>query len=88
MLYPRMSSGRMVFDLNGIWDFKLLEKTGTEREHAGLHLTGGRAMPVPSSYNDIYPEKDYADHVGEMVYQRTFTVTGRGVTERKTTGRT
>ena len=30
MLYPRMSSGRMVFDLNGIWDFKLLEKTGTE----------------------------------------------------------
>lgn len=75
MLYPRMSSGRMVFDLNGIWDFKLLEKTGTEREHAGLHLTGGRAMPVPSSYNDIYPEKDFADHVGEMVYQRTFTVT-------------
>ena len=54
---------------------KLLEKTGTEREHAGLHLTGGRAMPVPSSYNDIYPEKDFADHVGEMVYQRTFTVT-------------
>ena len=75
MLYPRMSSGRMVFDLNGIWDFKLLEKTGTEREHAGLHLTGGRAMPVPSSYNDIYPEKDFADHVGEMAYQRTFTVT-------------
>ena len=75
MLYQRMSSGRMVFDLNGIWDFKLLEKTGTEREHAGLHLTGGRAMPVPSSYNDIYPEKDFADHVGEMVYQRTFTVT-------------
>ena len=32
-------------------------------------------MPVPSSYNDIYPEKDFADHVGGMVYQRTFTVT-------------
>lgn len=75
MLYPKMSSGRMIFDLNGIWDFKLLNQMGEGRERAGKRLTDSRPMPVPSSYNDIYPGKEFADHVGDMVYQRSFTVT-------------
>lgn len=74
MLYPKMTAGRMVFDLNGIWDFKLLEHEGEGREDAGSLLYGARPMPVPSSYNDIYPGKDFADHIGDMVYQRTFQV--------------
>lgn len=74
MLYPKMTSSRMVFDLSGVWEFKLLDEEGTEREAAGNRMQGSIPMPVPSSYNDIYPGKDFADHVGDMVYQRTFVV--------------
>lgn len=35
MLYPKMTSSRMVFDLSGVWEFKLLDEEGTEREAAG-----------------------------------------------------
>ena len=31
-------------------------------------------MPVPSSYNDIYEGRDIRDHVGCVVYERTFMV--------------
>lgn len=75
MLYPKMSSGRMVFDLNGIWNFKLLDHVGEGRAEAGIYLKDVKPMPVPTSYNDIYPGKEFADHVGEMVYQRTIQVT-------------
>ena len=31
MLYPKMTSSRMVFDLSGVlWEFKLLDEEGTE----------------------------------------------------------
>lgn len=65
----------MVFDLSGIWDFKLLEKETDDCDCAQGLLKGTVPMPVPSSYNDIYPGRDFADHMGDMVYQRTFTVT-------------
>lgn len=71
MLYPKMTASRMVFDLNGIWDFKLLKG----EKDFGREET--RPIPVPSAYNDIYPAKEFADHVGDMVYQRTFTVTAQ-----------
>ena len=29
-------------------------------------------MPVPSSYNDIYEGREIRDHVGSVVYERTF----------------
>ena len=38
MLYPKMTSSRMVFDLSGVWEFKLLDEEGTEREAAGNRL--------------------------------------------------
>lgn len=89
MLYPEMTSGRLVFDLSGIWDFRLIKKERGNTEEKEERELGGRAraeeaarplrdsrpMPVPSSYNDIYPGRGFADHVGEMVYQRMFTVT-------------
>ena len=45
MLYPKMTESRMVFDLNGVWDFCLMNG-----EAKGEIMP----MPVPSSYNDIY----------------------------------
>lgn len=65
MLYPKMTESRMVFDLNGVWDFCLMN--GEEKGEI-------MPMPVPSSYNDIYTGRGFADHVGKLYYRRTFAV--------------
>ena len=39
-------------------------------------------MPVPSSYNDIYTGRGFADHVGNLYYRRTFTVSSRMLEKR------
>lgn len=73
MLYPKMTESRMVFDLNGVWDFCLMDG-----EAKGEIMP----MPVPSSYNDIYTGRDFADHVGNLYYRRTFTVSSRMLEKR------
>lgn len=73
MLYPKMTESRMVFDLNGVWDFCLMNG-----EAKGEIMP----MPVPSSYNDIYTGRDFADHVGNLCYRRTFTVSSRMLKKR------
>lgn len=66
MLYPKMTASRMVFSLDGVWDFRLLKEDKEET---------ARPMPVPSAYNDIYPGRGFADHMGDMLYEREFAVT-------------
>ena len=73
MLYPKMTESRMVFDLNGVWDFCLMD--GEEKGEIV-------PMPVPSSYNDIYTGRGFADHVGNLYYRRTFTVSSRMLEKR------
>lgn len=73
MLYPKMTESRMVFDLNGVWDFCLMD--GEEKGEM-------RPMPVPSSYNDIYTGRDFADHVGDLYYEKKFTVNPQMVQKR------
>ena len=73
MLYPKMTESRMVFDLNGVWDFCLMDG-----EAKGEIMP----MPVPSSYNDIYTGRGFADHVGNLYYRRTFTVSSRMLEKR------
>lgn len=73
MLYPKMTESRMVFDLNGVWDFCLVDG-----EAKGEIVP----MPVPSSYNDIYTGRGFADHVGNLYYRRKFTVSSRMLEKR------
>lgn len=75
MLFPKMTKSRMVFELNGIWDFRLLKRGEPYDPHQDSIFDEMRPMPVPSSYNDIYDGRDFCDFSGEMLYQRTFTVT-------------
>lgn len=70
MLYPENTSTRTKVALDGVWSFALI----------GLHetydpqrpLENGRPMPVPCAYNDIYEGREIRDHVGTVVYERTF----------------
>ena len=73
MLYPKMTESRMVFDLNGVWDFCLMDG-----EAKGEIVP----MSVPSSYNDIYTGRGFADHVGNLYYRRKFTVSSRMLEKR------
>ena len=65
----------MVFDLNGVWDFKLLKADEQYAPGENALCKDMIPMPVPSSYNDIYEGKAFADHVGDMLYKRKLTVT-------------
>ena len=71
MLYPQDNEHREVKDLSGPWKFKL-DGTGlglSEKWYAAP-LVEAIDMPVPSSFNDITPDKAVRDHVGEVWYER------------------
>ena len=40
-------------------------------------LAGAREIPVPASYNDIFPEAEVHDHVGDAWYETTVRVPAR-----------
>src|SRR6188472_1236700 len=64
MLRPRDTATRECRALDGLWRFAL------DREE----LPHGREMPVPASYNDVYPDPELRGHVGEAWYEATFRV--------------
>lgn len=61
MLYPIGTESRLLYDLSGVWDFKLDNNKGFEEEWYAKPLENAETMPVPSSYNDI---KEGIEHRG------------------------
>jgi beta-glucuronidase len=75
MLTPRDTPTRERRALNGLWDFAL-DPTGAGRS-AGWWtqpLAGASQVPVPASYNDLFPDPVVRDHVGDAWYQRVVRV--------------
>jgi beta-glucuronidase len=75
MLRPRDTPTRERRSLNGLWDFAL-DTSGGSRS-AGWwrqRLSGARKIPVPASYNDIFPEAGVHDHVGDAWFQTNVRV--------------
>jgi beta-glucuronidase len=71
MLYPQDNELREVKDLSGLWKFKLDGKgRGLSEKWYAAPLVEAIDMPVPSSFNDITPDKAVRDHVGEVWYER------------------
>src|SRR5688500_7565310 len=72
MLAVRTTPTRERLSLDGLWRFCL------GRDGAG-HRSGwengvppdAREMPVPASYNDVFPDASYRDHVGEVWYENS-----------------
>ena len=57
--------------LNGLWRFALDgEGKGRRERWWSRRLPGDTEMPVPSSFNDIIPDPEVRDHVGDVWYQR------------------
>ena len=74
MLYPKLNSARMVFDLGGVWDFQTAGADSWPHEWAQGPLPEPMTMAVPASYNDQKDDVNLRAHYGWAVYQRVFTL--------------
>ena len=75
MLPPRDTATRERKSLDGLWRFALdAEGVGHRDGWWQRPLAGTREIPVPSSYNDLFPEAEVHDHVGDVWYQTTMRV--------------
>ncbi|MFF6779857.1 beta-glucuronidase [Streptomyces sp. NPDC012510] len=78
MLRPRDTPTRERTSLNGLWRFAV-DTDGVGRTDGWWNgtLPGRREMPVPASYNDLFPDPAVHDHVGDVWYQRVIRVPRR-----------
>lgn len=72
MLYPVINKYRSMIDLNGIWDFKI--EGVDDQIDVTRPLNTDLVMAVPGSYNDQGVTTDIRNHVGNVWYERTFTI--------------
>lgn len=83
MLAPRDTPTRQRKSLNGLWRFVTdPEESGRDQEWWKGLPPGAREMPVPSSYNDVFPDPAVHDHVGDAWYETTVRVPASWVGER------
>jgi len=64
MLYPILTKTRSIYDLNGLWNFKL-----------GSHnpkklLNSSEVMMVPTSFNDVVVDEEKRNYIGDFWYER------------------
>ena len=83
MLRPRDTATRERRSLGGLWRFAL-DSAGVGRDERWWESTlpGRLEVPVPASYNDLFPDAAVRDHVGDAWYQTTVRVPARWSGER------
>lgn len=72
MLRPKETSTREALRLDGLWRFDLDSALGENPWTSRLDTT--REVPVPASYNDLFPDAAVRNHVGVVWYQRDVRV--------------
>ncbi|MDQ3849571.1 MAG: beta-glucuronidase [Actinomycetota bacterium] len=78
MLPPRETPTRERKPLVGLWRFALdPDGVGRARGWADGLPDAAREMPVPASYNDVFPEPELRNHVGEAWYETDVRVPSR-----------
>ena len=70
MLYPKSNKYRSVYNLNGIWNFNIIDENYIPIKPLDKY----QKMAVPASYNDIVTERNVRDHVGKVVYETYFSI--------------
>ena len=83
MLAPRDTSTRERRALDGLWRFALdAAAAGRDKGWPEGLPAAAREMPVPASYNDMFPDADVHDHVGDAWYETSVLVPSRWAGER------
>ena len=70
MLYPKTNKRRDAYSLNGVWNFKTVDEDYLPAQPA----SDSSCMAVPASFNEIVTERAIKEHVGKVLYERTFSV--------------
>lgn len=70
MLYPQSNEKRSVLNLNGVWNYKFVAEDYLTTKKAD----GVSPMAVPASMNDIITDRDAANYVGKVLYEREFSL--------------
>ena len=82
MLYPINTVSRAVIDLSGVWN--VLLETGDEGEISVEHpLKKGDSVAVPGSFNDQLVDNEKRSHIGNIWYERYFSIPDYLSSERK-----
>lgn len=63
MLYPILTKTRKIYDLGGLWQFKLGDHNPQEL------LASDELMVVPTSFNDVVVDKDERNYIGDFWYE-------------------
>ena len=75
MLRPIENAFRDRRRLDGVWRFVADARgRGSAENWQGGTLRGAVEMPVPASFNDIYPDAALRDLVGDVWYQREIVI--------------
>lgn len=76
LLYPVSSASRRVISLDGMWKFQFdPQGTGVE-DRWPYGLPDPVSMPVPSSFCDLFTDKDSREYCGDFWYETDFFVPG------------
>lgn len=68
MLYPTLTKTRSVYDLCGVWNFKLGDHNPAEL------LSSEEIMVVPTSFNDVVVDKDKRNYIGDFWYEKMIDI--------------
>ncbi len=71
-LYPKNTETRIVQDLSGNWDFKFDWNSEGYEKNWKDGLKDTTLMPVPSSFNDLFTDKDSREFTGDVWYETSF----------------
>ena len=74
LLYPRDSVSRRTVSLNGMWHFQFDPKSVGQIEGWQDALPDAVSMPVPSSFCDLFTDKDSREYCGDFWYETDFFV--------------
>lgn len=69
LLYPRNSATRRVLSMDGIWNFKFDYKNQGDKDNWKDGLEDTIRIPVPSSFNDFFVDKDSREYAGDIWYE-------------------
>jgi beta-glucuronidase len=83
VLRPQDNATREAKRLDGLWSFAA-DPHGIGRDEGWWRdpLANARPIPVPSSFNDLYVDRELHDHVGDVWYQRDLYIP-RGWEDRR-----
>ena len=76
LLYPRVTATRRVVSLDGFWRFKFDPSSEGLEKGWAAGLPEALSVPVPSSFADLFTDKESREYCGDFWYETDFFVPG------------